>query len=282
MLYDNQGNELTVRDRDGNPLTQRYLGDLPHSSPLVDELTPYGVQPVGLTGFGDPVFSDEFKAGVLDTAKWDPYYPDTEFWNATVPGGHLTNTDEPQGYDLSGITFDDDGMVFTMRAAETVPGLAYTSGMVTSYPSFNPTYGFFEARMKLSDTDDAWPAFWMDRTDMVWPQEIDWMENDGKSAFNLQTYHTFHYPNPPGGNTSTVHNYAQDVGSQWHTFGGLWEPERLRWYVDGTLVKDLTIDPTYADEPMYLICNFAGKKESTPAVPAEVKVSHIRAWALPA
>lgn len=283
MLLDAQGNELVIRDREGNPLGVLAYGELPHSSPLVDPETPYGVQPAGLTGFSDPVFSDEFKAGALDTAKWEPYYPNTAFWNATTPGGHLTNTNEPQGYDLGAITFDADGMVLTMRAEETVPGLAYTSGMVTSYPSFNPTYGYFEARMLLSDTEDAWPAFWMFPTDQVWPPEIDIMENFGKAAFNLQTEHTFHYPRPtPGGLSGTVHDYAQDVGSAWHVFGARWEPGRIRWYVDGALVKDLTIDPGYADGQMFLICNFAGQQDSTPTVPASVKVDYIRAWALPA
>lgn len=279
MLRDHTGQPLTVRDWQGNPLASRGLGETARAA-LTDPLTPYAVQPAGMTGYGDPVFSDEFQAGTIDTGKWLTHYPDTAFWNATTPGGHFTNTNEPQGYDPSGITFDSDGAVLTLRQESTsVPELAYTSGMLCSYASFNPLYGAFEARMKLTDTDDAWPAFWMFPTDQVWPPEIDWMENDGKASFNLQTYHTFHYPNPPGGNTSDVHTYASDVGSTWHTFGGVWEPGRIRWYVDGVVVKDLaTAD---ADKAMFLICNLAGKQNSTPTVPASVHVDYIRAWALP-
>lgn len=276
MLFGPDGTPLEVRDFQGNLLAVTFA-----EAPLVDPLTPLGVQPAGLTGFGHPVFSDEFAGPALDASKWIPHYPDTDFWNTTVPGGHLTNTDEPQGYDLSGITFDADGAVLTLRQESTsVPELAYTSGMLCSYPSFNPLYGAFEARMKLTDTEDAWPAFWMAPTDQVWPPEIDWMENDGKASFNLQTYHTFHYPRPdPGGNSGTTHDYAQDVGSEWHTFGGLWEPDRIRWYVDGVVVKDLATN--LADKAMYLICNLAGKQGSTPQVPASVHVDYIRAWALP-
>lgn len=270
-----------IRDYQGNILTVRSFGEAGRAE-LTDPLTPYAIQPTGMSGFGDPIFSDEFKNDTLNTSKWEPYYPDTDFWNATTPGGHLTNTNEPQGYDLSGITFDEDGMVFTFREEETVPELAYTSGMVTSYPSFNQTYGYFEARMLLANADDSWPAFWLDRTDQVWPQEWDIMESDGKTSFNLQTYHSFHYPRPvPGGNTSSVHGYTEDVGNNWHTYGGLWEPTRLRWYVDGTLVKDLTIEPEYMDDPMYMILNLAGKKESTPVSPFSIKISHVRVWDLP-
>jgi beta-glucanase (GH16 family) len=236
---------------------------------------------MGHEGF-DLVFSDEFATGQLDTTKWIPHYPDTDFWNGTVPGGHLTNTNEPQGYDVSGISFDADGAVLTLREDNAaVPELAYTSGMLCSYPSFNPTFGYFEARMQLTDTAGAWPAFWMMPTDQVWPPEIDWMENFAKASFNLETEHTFHYPRPdPGGLSGTTHEYPVDVGSQWHTFGGLREPDRLRWYVDGVLVKDLATD--LAPGPMYLICNLAGQQGSAPTAPASVHVSHIRAWALPA
>lgn len=266
-----------VRDYQGNVRTVRRFGDaVVERAALTDPLTPLDVQPVGMSGYADPVFSDEFQAAELDTSKWLPCYPDTDYWNTTVPGGHLSNTDEPQGYDPSGITFDDDGMVLTLREEETVPGLAYTSGMVTSYPSFNPVHGFFEARMMLADVQDAWPAFWMMPTGQVRHPEFDVVENDGKDAFNNQTYHTLHRAD---GSTSTPFGYAQDVGSQWRTFGLLWEAERLRWYVDGELVKDETFE---AADPMYLICNLAGRKDSAPVAPFSVHVAHIRAWALPA
>lgn len=284
MLLDHEGNPVPLYDHLGNPVPLYAYGEYPHASPLTDVLTPYGVQPVGLSGFGDPVFSDEFKAGSLDTGKWEPYYPDTAFWNTTVPGGHLTNSGEPQGYGASAISFDADGMVLTMTEENTaVAELDYTSGMVTSYPSFNPVYGYFEARMMLPNANGAWPAFWMFPTDQVWPPEIDIMENWGKASFNLQTEHTFHYPRPtPGGYSGTTKGYSFDVGGVWRTFGALWEPGRIRWYVDGALVKDLTITTAYANKQMFLICNLAGQQGSTPAAPFSAKVSHIRAWALPA
>jgi len=282
MLYDADGNEAPWFDRNGNPAPLLSYGETPHQSPLTDPFTRYGVQPVGHSGYGDPVFSDEFKLNALDTSKWLPWYPDTPFWNTTVPGGHKTNSNEPQGYDPSAISFDADGMVLTMREEETVAGLDYTSGMVCSYPSFNPIYGYFETRMKVSNTNGAWPAFWMFPTDHTWPPEIDIMENWGKASYNLQVEHTFHYPRPtPGGYSGTVYGLANDVGNDFHVFGCRWEAGRIRWYVDGQLTKDLTIQPSYANKQMFLICNFAGAQGSSPTVPASVKVDYIRAWALP-
>ena len=282
MLLNASGDSISILDFSGNTVLVYGYEESPHASALTDPATPLNVQPVGQTGFGDPVFSDEFKAASLNTSKWETQYPDTSFWNATTPGGNKTNTDEPQGYDASGISFDEDGMVLTFREDNAaVPELAYTSGMVTSYSSFNTTYGYFEARMLLPNVDDAWPAFWLFPTDQNWPPELDIAENDSQNSYNLQTYHTFHYPSPtPGGNSSTVYDYPEDVGANWHVFGALWEPERIRWYVDGDLAKDLTIDSTYADGDMFMICNLAGAKESTPVAPFSLKISHIRVWEL--
>lgn len=280
MFNEENGNPLTLKDYYGNILTVNNYSS-PPSGALIDPQTPDGAQPNGHTGY-TLAFSDEFKSGHLNDSKWLPWYPDTDFWNTTTPGGHKTNSNEPQGYDPSGISFDEDGLVLTLREEETVPGLAYTSGMICSYPSFNTTYGYFEARMLLPNAEDAWPAFWMFPTNMSWPPEIDWMENWGKVSFNLQTEHTFHYPRPnPGGLSGDTYNYQEDVGNNWHTFGGLWEPGRIRWYVDGDLAKDLEIEEEYANTDMFMICNLAGDQGSQPATGFSAKVSHIRVWNLP-
>lgn len=284
-IFGASGTELFAEDATGSPLQLlSFQGD--RDSPLTDPNTPLNVQPVGQTGFGDPVFSDEFQ-GAWNASKWIPWYPDTDFWNATVPGGHKTNTNEPQGYDETGITaIPGGGVRFTLHESNhAVPELDFTSGMLCSYPSFNPVYGYFEARMKLANARGAWPAFWMDPTDMDWPPEIDWMENWGDNSFNTETSHTFHFPRPtPGGFSGTDHEYSEDVGNNFHVFGGLWEPGRLRWYVDGELVKDLVSEYVPAKE-MYLICNLAGNKDQIPNVienaPFSIDVDYIRSWALP-
>lgn len=253
---------------------------------LTDPLTPRNVQPRGLTGFGDPIFSDEFSRADWDNGKWLPWYPDTPFWNATTPGGHKTNSFEPQGYDETGISMTDDGVRFTFHESNhAVPELEYTSGMLCSYGAFDPTYGVFEARMKLTNTQGSWPAFWMDQTNQVWPPEIDWMENWGRESWNTNTVHSYHYPRvegAPAGYSSTAHNVGVDLGNGFHTFTGVWEPGRLRWYVDGGLVKEL--ESIYVPEnPMYLILNLAGDKDDPNAgthAPFAIDIDYVRAWSL--
>jgi len=241
---------------------------------LIDPLTPSGVQPDGQTSGWQLAFSDEFAGGSLDREKWDPWYPDTDFWNKTSPGGHLTNSNEPQAYDPSALSFDGSAMSMTLRNQSTVAGIPYTSGMITSYPSFNTTYGYFEARMQLPRVNGAWPAFWMDRTDQTWPPEIDWMEAWGTAGIVGQNYHSNGQGSFGSGQGSTPTNAG------YNTFGGLWEPGHIRWFVNGVQVYDL-VHASVNNAPMYMICNLAGDKDNVPAtsvLPFSAKVDYIRAW----
>lgn len=243
---------------------------------LIDPATPAGVQPVGRTGFAI-VFSDEFEGSAVDFQKWQPYYPDTPFWNATVPGGHLTNTSEPQAYHPSGLSVSGSVLSMTMRNESTVAGLPFTSGMVTSYGSFNPTYGYAEARMRLADVERAWPAFWMDPTDQDWPPEIDIMENFATASFNTDIDCTYHPKVDPSDNTRVFNVGDLKV---WRTYGCHWEPGRIRWYIDGALVKTYT-DSDVSAKAMYLICNLAGNKSEDPNpadMPFSIGVDWIRFW----
>lgn len=245
---------------------------------LIDPASPAGVQPVGQSG-KTLVFSDEFQASALDTGKWIPWYPDTAFWNTTTPGGHKTNSYEPQGYDDTGISFVTEGsdtfMRLTLRESNhAVPELAYTSGMVCSYPSFNTTYGYFEARMRLPNISGAWPAFWMDPTDQTWPPEIDIMELWGA---NPNVIRNAYYSETTGWTTSNA--TFSDAGA-WHTYAVWWEPTGLTWYRDGVQTKRWTGNVPTKD--MYLICNLAGDFNNVAGVAANAPfyadVDYIRAW----
>lgn len=243
------------------------------SSPLVDSATPKNIQPLGLSGF-NLSFSDEFTTNSLNTSKWQPYYPDTPFWNATQPGGHLTNTNEPQAYDLSAISFENSELIFTMRNESIVDGLPYTSGMITSYPSFTPTYGFFEARMKLNSTEGMWPAFWMDLADQSWPPEIDIMESWGGWGNEVQS--NLILPNQPYQKQA----YQVQNREDWNTFGVHWTAEVIKFYINGYNHFTVT-HPDIPKKPMYLIANLAGDKDKVPTpeiLPQSIRIDYIRGW----
>lgn len=232
------------------------------------------VQPNGQAA-GRLIFSDEFAAGSLDTTKWMSSYPDTAFWNATSPGGHLSNSGEPQAYDPSGITFAGSVMTLTIRNQVTITGLPYTSGMVCSYPSFSQQYGWFEARMRLNNTAGMWPAFWLMPTDQTWPPEVDIMELWGT---NPNVIRNARYTAATG--WSQQETTIADA-TAWHTYALRWTASALTWYIDG--VQTFTTSTGIPAQPMYIICNLAGDSLHVPALgdlPQSVDVDYIRAWAL--
>lgn len=257
----------------GGSLKRKGRPDLANYS-AIDAATPAGAQPQGGSGF-TLVFSDEFAGSSVDRAKWEVAFPDTSFWNATTPGGHLTNSDEPQAYDPSGLTVAASVLTMTMRDESTVPGLPYTSGMISSYPSFNPLYGFFEARMRLDQTSGSWPAFWMFPTNQTWPPEIDIMEFWGGAGASpaRATYH-------PAAGGYSFHDQPVDSVENWHTYGCLWEAGRVRFYVDGAMHFE-RVNADVSNTPMFLILNMAGDKLNPPSaasLPITAEVDYVRAW----
>lgn len=252
---------------------------------LTDPATPAGIQPVGLSGFGEPVFSDEFTGDSLDLTKWTPWYPDVPFWNTTTPGGHKTNSNEPQGYDESGITFPGTTVMrFTMRASNAaVPELAYTSGMVSSGDLFSQAYGVFEAKVRTPDKSGAWAAFWLFPAVHAWEYEIDILEHWGRESFGNTVLSTVH-PRDGSPAVSEDHQFPQDVGAFFHAYTLRWEPGRIRIYIDGTKVFDRTsAQMRIYDQPMYPQLNLAADRdkltELAANVPFSMDVDYVRVWA---
>jgi hypothetical protein len=172
--------------------------------------------------------------------------------------------------------------VLDIVARPTPPGLVrvldgygYTSGLITTQPSFSQTYGYFEMRAKLPRGKGVWPAFWLLPSDLSWPPEIDVMESIGDPAVAYATAHSNVDKTP-----TTKHEISPDV---FHTFAVGWDARNLIWYVDGREVKR---QPTPSDmhKPMYLLANLAiggdwpGAPDASTPFPAHMSIDYIRAY----
>ncbi|MDP3869255.1 family 16 glycosylhydrolase [Phenylobacterium sp.] len=161
-------------------------------------------------------------------------------------------------------------------------GYDYTSGMISTRPTFSQTYGYFEMRADLPEAAGAWPAFWLLPADGSWPPELDVMEtlsSDPRAAWT--TAHS-------GLNGDHVSSgqaaFVPDTADGFHTYGVLWTATSLKWYVDGVEVFQAAT-PADMNKPMYMIANLAlggwGGAIDQGALPAEMKIDYIRAYALP-
>jgi hypothetical protein len=125
------------------------------------------------------------------------------------------------------------------------------SGIVTTGPSFNFTYGYVEIVARLPKDPNAWPALWMLPSNLATDlPEIDMMEMLGKQTDRpLVTFH------PSSGPQQQLAAKTVDLSSGWHTFELDWEPGSLTWYIDGNAVFGVT--SKVPDEPMYILANLA-------------------------
>ena len=121
----------------------------------------------------------------------------------------------------------------------------YTSARLKTQGRFTQTYGRFEARIQIPSGQGVWPAFWMLGDDFPatdWPAcgEIDIMENvDVDKSTNHGSIHGPGY----SGTKSVSSGYTLPHGSfgdDFHVFAVEWEPQVIRFYVDGSLYATRT------------------------------------------
>jgi len=244
------------------------------------------------------VWQDEFAGSAVDASKWN-----FEIGDGSVYGNPGWGNNEQQYYREENASIRDGHLVITAKE-ETIEGKNYTSTRMQTRGKFAKKYGKIEARIQLPEGSGLWPAFWMMPEDSVyggWPAsgEIDIMEARGYQPHAV--HGTIHY----GGNG---HKYSggeylfpegQSI-SQFHTYAIEWEPNEIRWYVDGNLYSTKTnwdsttpgqpaknAYPAPFDQEFYLILNMAvggNYVENTlPAegeVPAEMLVDYVRVYEL--
>ncbi len=158
---------------------------------------------------------------------------------------------------------------------------AYTSGLLTTQPSFSQRYGYFEIRAKLPAGKGMWPAFWLIATDASWPPELDILEQLGGDTI-YQTVHTRR-----NGALDETGFKVQRPGATtgYHTYGALWTANRVVWFIDG---KQTASAPTPDDmhKPMYILLNLAvggnmpGSPDDQTRFPGRYSIDYIRVYSL--
>lgn len=174
--------------------------------------------------------------------------PNTSNWSSTIGDGCGTaagcgwGNGESESYAACASKQDGSAMIITATTpagdANCVSNKNWTSAKFTTQGKREFTYGYFEARMKMPSGGGAWPAFWLLGTNIdtvKWPAcgEVDIMEYTG-NAPNRSTS-AVHYANSSG-----VHDYksgattsALEYSADYHTYGFLWLPNDLTFYIDG-------------------------------------------------
>jgi beta-glucanase (GH16 family) len=226
------------------------------------------------------VFSDEFDGSKLDQTKWNTCYP----WVEADGGCTNSGNNEMEWYQPDEV-FVEDGLL-RLRAQErsVKEGFPYTSGMVTSHERFAYQYGYIESRQKMPAGKGLWPAFWLLPEEVKWPPEIDILEVLGHAPTTVHT--TVHFTTDGKNHLSQGSSYSgPNFAAEYHTFGLLWEPNLLVWYVDG--VERFSVERegvNVPSEPFYILINLAvggnwpGAPDKKTQFPAFYEIDYVRVW----
>ena len=240
-------------------------------------------------------WSDEFDGP-------DGSAPDASKWVYDL-GGNGWGNNELETYTdrRENVVLRGGSLVITARR-ETFRGAdgterPYTSGRLKTFGTFTQTYGKVEARIRIPRGHGIWPAFWMLGDNFAtagWPAsgEIDIMENIGKEPTIV--HGTIHGPGHAGAQAIGAAFTKPGGGAfadDFHVYAVEWEPNVIRWYVDGTLYQTRTPSDLPAgarwvyDHPFFILVNLAvggnwpGYPDATSTFPQELVVDYVRVYA---
>jgi len=235
------------------------------------------------------VWSDEFSG-----ASGSPV--DGTKWGFDTGGGGWGNA-ELENYTTrtENVRHDGQGHLEIVARAESFGGNSFTSGRINTAGRFTQRYGRFEARIRLPSGAGIWPAFWSlgDNIGSAgWPTcgEIDIMEAVRDFSIN---HGSAHGPGYSGGNplTATYQLPSGSLADDFHVYAIEWEPNEVRWFVDGTQYErrtpaDLPPGTTWVyDHPFFLLLNvavggnFPGPPDASTRFPQTMAVDYVRVFA---
>jgi beta-glucanase (GH16 family) len=230
---------------------------------------------------------------------WAEEFDGTELsvdtWNYELgdgcPGNCGWGNNEPQVYTRQNHRLEDGKLIITARKE----GGGYTSTRITTKDKVEFQYGRVEARAKLPSGKGVWPAIWMlgsNVGEVGWPRcgEIDILEYVGKEPGIVFT--SLHTPDSHGNTINTLKTPVADIEDGFHLFAVEWEPESIRFFVDGMLVytfspEDRTPEVWPFDQPFYLLINlavggsFGGPEIDDSIFPQEFVIDYIRIFKCP-
>ncbi len=191
------------------------------------------------------VWYDEFNGTSLNTADWN-YDIGTG-----CPSLCGWGNNELQYYRSENVAVSDGRLTITAKS-ETFGGSLFTSGKIHTKGKQYFTYGRMEMRAKIPTGGGMWPAFWMLPENDVYggwaaSGEIDIME-----AANATDYinGTIHYGGAWPNNAFTGGSYnpgGVNFSDDFHVYAIEWEPNIIRWYVDGVLYSNKTNTQWHSD-----------------------------------
>lgn len=240
-------------------------------------------------------FEDQFDGAALDTDVWEYMIGNGQQYGLAGWGNN-----ELQYYtSLPSNVFVADGNLNIVARRQNFEGYQYTSARIRTINKLDFKYGLVEARMKIPSTTGIWPAFWMLPTNSPYGGWAAGGEIDIMESVNIadRIYGTIHFGGQWPNNTSAGGQYAPgtNFSQSFHTYAVEWEPDAIRWYVDGNLYRSLTRSNWFSDNApgndrapfdsaFHLLLNiavggnFPGNPSGSSVFPQQMQVDWVRVY----
>lgn len=212
-------------------------------------------------------------------------------WGATTGGCDTAN---PNAY------VGTDNMLHIV-ARQPAAG-TYTSARLKTQGKFSFQYGRLEVRARAPEAQGLWPAVWTLGNSIAtanWPAsgEQDILERVNAAQTPDVNIGSVHGPGFIGTNLGTTFNFpAGQTAADWHTYGMIWKPGSVAYYVDDPATPYATyttaslaglagaVWPFDNGQSNFLIMNLAvggdwpGAPDGTTPFPSELDVDYVRLY----
>lgn len=261
----------------------------------------------------ETVFSDEFDGTEINEAYWNTglVWGDTRIINGEQQYFVNPQNQPDFGYDpfnLTGDTLIIESIATPEALEDSLPPVcdepdpfgkprcAFLSGALSSHDKFGITYGYVESRMKVGGAAGSLSSFYLYNRypgtgRNLHAPEIDIIEYLGENPFGDElAFQTYHYANVNDGSTNSAPTmfYDNPDGSKFdedfHTFGVLWEPQLVIWYIDGVEIKRMT-GPQVGRQQMNIVAYLVSGSAWAPTpdadadiFPLQFEIDYIKAY----
>jgi len=261
----------------------------------------------------EPVFSDEFDGTEINADYWNTglVWGDTRIINGEQQYFVNPQKQPDFGYDpfnLTGETLIIESIATPAELEDSLPPVcdvpdplgkprcAFLSGALSSHDKFGITYGYVESRMKVGGAAGSLSSFYLYNRypgtgRNLHAPEIDIIEYLGENPFGDElAFQTYHYANVNDGTTNSAPTmfYDNPDGSKFdedfHTFGVLWEPQLVIWYIDGIEIKRMT-GPQVGRQQMNIVAYLVSGSAWAPTpdidadiYPLQFEIDYIKAY----
>jgi beta-glucanase (GH16 family) len=185
--------------------------------------------------------------------------------------------------------------------AEQPSAGVYTSARLKTEGLFSFQYGRLEFRSQVPEAQGFWPAEWLlgnNINTINWPGcgEMDVQERVDAAGTPDWNAGSIHGTGFTGGNIGTTFNFPSgQTAAQWHTYGMIWSPGSVAYYVDDPAAPYATFTPSsisgfggaiwpFDTGPNFIIMNLAvgggypGNPTPSTPFPSEMLVDYVRIY----